>query len=219
MPRIARVIATGCHYHITQRGNSKQIVFNEETDYSAYLKLLSKYSRDNRLSILAYCFMPNHVHIIATPQEQYSMAKTFHACHMKYAQYFNEKYGTSGHLWQGRFYSCPLSEDHFPAAIRYVENNPVRAKLVNNAETWIWSSASAHCYRKNEILSLSEIYQYIGVDDWKQYLAEPEFQTDVNLIREHTLKGRPFGDTAFIQKIEALCGRRLSIMPAGRPKK
>ena len=218
MPRIARIIAPGYHYHITQRGNCKQKVFNEKSDYAIYMRLLAKYSAEYRLSILAYCLMPNHIHIIATPQEHNSMAKTFHVTHMKYAQYFNKKYTLSGHLWQGRFYSCLLDENHFLAAIRYVENNPVRAKLSSDAIIWLWSSAFAHCYRKDEILSLGEIHQYLDVNDWKQYLAEPENQTDIKLIREHTLTGRPLGSVAFVQKLEALCNRQLCPRPSGRPK-
>jgi len=163
--------------------------------------------------------MPNHIHIIAIPQEQNSMAKTFHVTHMKYAQYFNKKYALSGHLWQGRFYSCLLDENHFLAAIRYVENNPVRAKLSSDAINWPWSSTFAHCHKRDDILSLGEIYQYIDVNDWKRYLAEPENQTDIKLIREHTLKGRPLGNTAFIQKLEALCKRQLLLRQPGRPKK
>ena len=219
MPRIARIIAPGYHYHITQRGNCKQMVFNEKNDYSTYIRLLAKYSVEYRLSILAYCLMPNHIHIIAIPQEQNSMAKTFHVCHMKYAQHFNKKYSLSGHLWQGRFYSCLLDENHFTAAVRYVENNPIRAKLSSDAISWPWSSAFAHCYNKDEMLSLGEIYQYLDVYDWKRYLAEPENQIDIKLIREYTLKGRPLGNTAFIQKLEVLCSRQLLPRLPGRPKK
>lgn len=219
MPRIARIIVPGYPYHITQRGNCKQTVFKEKIDYSTYLRLLEKYSSEYRLAILAYCLMPNHIHIIAIPQEHNSMSKTFHVTHMKYAQFFNNKYALSGHLWQGRFYSCLLDENHFLTATRYVENNPVRAKLSNNAISWPWSSAFAHCYKKDEILSLGEIYKYIDIDDWKRYLAEPESQNDIKLIREHTLKGRPFGNTAFIEKIETMCGRRLSPRLPGRPRK
>lgn len=218
MPRIARIIAMGYPYHITQRGNSKQIIFNEKSDYSTYIRLLNKYSAEYKLSILAYCLMPNHVHLIAIPQEQNSMAKTFQVCHMKYAQYFNEKYNMSGHLWQGRFHSCLLSENHFSAAIRYVENNPVRAKLASSAESWPWSSAFAHCHRKGEILSVSKIFQYLDITDWKQYLAESEKEGDIKLIREHTLKGRPLGNSVFIQKLEILCGKQLLPRLRGRPK-
>lgn len=219
MPRIARIIAPGYHYHITQRGNCKQLVFKEAVDYATYMRLLIKYSTEYKLSILSYCIMPNHIHIIAIPQEQNSMAKTFHVTHMKYAQYFNKKYALSGHLWQGRFYSCLLDENHFLAAVKYVENNPVRAKLSSSAISWPWSSALAHYHKKDTILSIGEVHQYIDVSDWKQYLTEPENQADIKLIREHTLKGRPLGNTAFIQKLEALCGRQLFLRQPGRPKK
>ena len=80
--------------------------------------------------------MPNHVHFIAIPQQKYSLAKTFNACHMRYSQYYNKKKNKKGHLWQGRFYSCALYAKHLYEAVRYVENNPVRAKIVKKAEQW-----------------------------------------------------------------------------------
>jgi len=73
--------------------------------------------------------MDNHVHFIVVPQHPYSLAKTSKQVHMRYSQYFNRRMGRKGHLWQGRFYSCPLDKIHLYTAIRYVEQNPVRAGL------------------------------------------------------------------------------------------
>ncbi len=172
MARIARVVAPGYPHHITQRGNYKQNTFTKDAEYSRYLKWLDEYSDRYKLPILAYCLMPNHVHFIAIPEEENSLAKTFHACHTRYSQYFNKKNNITGHLWQGRFYSCVLDDSHLYAAVRYVEKNPVRAKLVKRAEDWCWSSARAHLNREKSILPLANINEFIEISDWKELVTE-----------------------------------------------
>ena len=98
-----------------------------------YLQLLRKYSEKYALKIGAYCLMNNHVHYVAVPMNDDSLAKTFNTLHMMYARYFNQKIGANGHLWQGRFFSCVLDEPHVYAAVRYVESNPVRVKMIDKA--------------------------------------------------------------------------------------
>jgi putative transposase len=144
MPRIARAVAVGHPHHITQRGNYRQVVFEEDADYNLYLDWLQMYSKKYSLKIWAYCLMSNHVHFVAVPQEPESMARAFNTLHMRYAQHFNERQGGKGHLWQGRFFSCALDEKHLYAAVRYVENNPVSAGIVRKAANYTWSSAAGH---------------------------------------------------------------------------
>jgi len=219
MPRIARVVIAGYPHHITQRGNYKQKTFSDDADYEQYLKWLSKYCISYKLSILAFCLMPNHVHLITIPRKEDSLARTFNTCHMRYSQYYNKKQNNRGHLWQGRFYSCVLGESHLYEAIRYVENNPVRAKIVKKAEGWEWSSAKAHLNKGKSTLGLEKIDDYISVSDWKQYLVEREDEAVLSKIRSNTLTGRPSGKASFVQKIEKMFGKRLRPLPEGRPRK
>jgi len=142
MPRIARVVIPYCPHHITQRGNYKQITFESDTDYMKYIRWLEYYKEKFGLLILAFCLMPNHVHMAAVPKYHISMAKTLNICHMRYSQYFNKKNNDVGHLWQGRFFSCPMDETYLYSAIKYIENNPVRAKLVKNADISIKRACS-----------------------------------------------------------------------------
>lgn len=121
MPRIGRVVVKDYPHHVTQRGNYRHTVFIEKSDYQQYLGWLDMYAKNNGLSFLVYCLMPNHVHYIAIPQNDDSLAKTFNITHMRYSQYFNRKKRAFGHLWQGRFYSCVLDDYHLYAAIRYIE--------------------------------------------------------------------------------------------------
>jgi putative transposase len=210
MPRIARLVAAGYPHHITQRGNYKQDTFLERSDYEYYLAWLEKYRRKYMLAILAYCLMPNHVHLVVVPEKQDSLARTLRICHTRYSVYFNKKNSVNGHLWQCRFYSCILDERHLYAAIRYVENNPVRDKLVQNAEDWEWSSARAHLNvgRINNIVSLCDIKQFIEIEDWENYLRS-EDETMIRNIRTNTSIGRPLGSDEFISKLEKIMGRQI----------
>ena len=219
MSRVARIVAVNYPHHITQRGNYKQIVFNKSTDYRFYLERLNEYRNKYKLSLLAYCLMPNHVHFIAIPEKEDSLAKTFNAAHMRYAHYFNKKSGLVGHLWQGRFYSCILDENHLYAAVRYVENNPVRGKLVKKAWDWEWSSAKEHFYKdKKGILFLSNINQYMEISDWGEYLSQKDEENAIKSVKENTLTGRPAGSNEFVAKLEKLFGKRLKALPHGRTK-
>ena len=131
MPRIARLVAIGLPHHITQRGNYRQDVFLDDNDRIKYLSWIREYSDKYGLSILSYCLMQNHVHFIVIPEREDSLAKTFNTAHMRYSHYFNKKLKATGHLWQGRFYSCVLDGPHLIVAAKYIERNPVRARLVN----------------------------------------------------------------------------------------
>jgi putative transposase len=165
--------------------------------------------------------MPNHVHFIAVPHNEYSMARTFNTCHMLYSQYFNRKNGLIGHLWQGRFFSCALDERYLYAAVRYIESNPVRAKLVKQPEDWKWSSARIHLRNCScsGILKLEDIDKYMEIKSWKGYLTQQEDAAIIKHIRANTLSGKPLGDDRFLVKLEKLSGKVLKSLPRGRPKK
>ncbi len=144
MPRSARVVFEGVVHHITQRGNYRQNIFEDSADRKKYIEFVSEYSTKYQMKIYAYCLMTNHVHFLAAPLRRDSLAMTFKYANMRYSSYFNKKNRRSGHLWQGRFYSCPLHRDHALEALRYVERNPVRAKMVQFPWEYEWSSAREH---------------------------------------------------------------------------
>jgi putative transposase len=219
MPRIARAVAIGFPHHITQRGNYRQTVFENGADYLQYLQWLKEYSEKYSLKIWAYCLMSNHVHFIAVPAEQDSMARTFNMLHMRYSQYGNAKQEAAGHLWQGRFFSCVLDERHLYAGVRYVENNPVEARMVKKAEQYKWSSARSHVLGEADAVLSKDCYLVKSITDWAAYLREKEKPDEVEQIRKNTRTGRPCGDAAFGRKIEEIVGRRLIALPHGRPKK
>ena len=144
MPRQPRLVLEGMAHHVTQRGNYRQNVFESRTDFQCYSYWAAEYAGKYNIDIIAYCLMTNHVHFIVVPKSKENLALFFNMTHMRYSQYKNKQNKKMGHLWQGRFYSSVLDEAHLLRAIRYVEQNPVRAKMVEKASDYIWSSARFH---------------------------------------------------------------------------
>ncbi len=219
MPRIARVVAAELPHHITQRGNNRGKIFFNQEDRLAYLDLLEMYCDKYKTSILAYCLMDNHVHLIAVPGKENSLARTFNVAHMRYAQRMHRKKKTSGHLWQGRFFSCVLARNHFLSAVRYVERNPVRARQAKNPWDWEWSSAASHVGTCNSRLPLGDLSNFTGMSsgEWKDFIAL-EDEKFVDKIRKQTQTGRPLGNRVFIENLESRLSRNLTVSPVGRPK-
>jgi len=222
MPRIARVVAVGYPHHITQRGNYRQNIFSDDADREKYLSFLKKEADQYHLSILTYSLMTNHVHFIAVPEEEDSMANVFKYAHMKYSQYYNKKMGISGHLFQGRFFSCVMDERHTIACARYIEQNAVRAKMAEKPELWKWSSAKTHCGEDGcDELGVNKFFDYMGYDqkEWKKFINVQADAKEVNQIRENTKKGRPLGSENFVEKLEKKLDRFLKLKPRGRQRK
>jgi len=156
--------------------------------------------------------MPNHVHFIAVPEKRDSMNLALREAHKKYTSQINIQMNWSGSLWQGRYYSFPLEDIHLYRALRYVENNPVRAGLVKSAELYPWSSAPAHVLGKADPILFPGRLKMHG-RAWLAYLCEEEKEEEIKEIRSHILSGRPLGQEGFVAQLEEDLGRVL------RPKK
>jgi putative transposase len=210
MPRNARCVLPGVAYHVTQRGTDRQRVFFLNSDREMYLQLLSRNLGGARARLLAYALMTNHIHAIVVPEQAVSLAVLFRRVHGRYAQYVNTRRGRSGHLWQGRFYSCPLDGAHLATALRYVEQNPCRAGMVERAEQYRWSSAAVHSgLRRDEyaVLDLNFWERAGGERTWAEMYAAQTTEVEIDRLRECTYGGRPFGDDGFVAKMEEEFGR------------
>jgi len=152
MARLPRLVLPGYPYHVTQRGNRRQQTFFEDGDYALYLDLLGDAARRAAAEIWAYCLMPNHVHIIVVPSDEDGLRRTFADAHRRYTGFINARHRWTGHLWQGRFGAVVMDEEHLAHAVRYVSLNPVRARLVERAENWAWSSVRAHRAREDDAI-------------------------------------------------------------------
>lgn len=220
MARIARVVVPEVPHHITQRGNNRQDVFFTDDDRRLYLRLLAEKSEKFGLRILAYCLLTNHIHLVAIPTRPDSLAKAVGRTHFDYTQAINRRRERSGHLWQNRFFSCALDRESVVAAIRYVERNPRRAKLVREPWRFPWSSAEAHVTGQDAsgMLDMDEFRRLVGDGDWRDWLRLNEHAAEVDGLRTHTRCGRPLGSGDFVLAIESAQGRRLTAQPPGRPR-
>ncbi len=220
MPRKPRVVIPGVPYHVTQRGNNRQDVFFADGDRFVYLRWLAENCARYGLDIRAYCLMTNHIHLVAVPLREDSLSRAVGLTDARYAQHVNKVHTRTGHLWQSRFYSCALDDKHEVAAMRYVEQNPVREGLVADASTYPWSSAAAHLgdVDPSGLLDLPAWRRQWTVDDWGKMLASGLPETQVKTLRRHTSRGWPLGSESFVTKVERLLLRRARPLPAGRPK-
>ena len=134
MPRLARAVFADIPHHITQRGNRREDVFFTDDDRLVYLKWLRFYCEKYDVSVLAYCLMTNHLHLVLTPHSEDGLQQVLKPLHMRYSQHVNKLKGWNGHLWQGRFFSSPLDEAYTWSTIRYVERNSVDSEVVIKAK-------------------------------------------------------------------------------------
>lgn len=218
MPRQVRIVIPNEAHHITQRGNYQQEVFGQANDFSQYLFYLKEYSEKYHIDILAYCLMNNHIHIIGVPHAKESLGVALNILTMRYAQYVNRKRKSCGHVWQGRYFSCALDEIHLYRAIRYVERNPVRAKMVNNAWDYEWSSAHTHTgMQRKRVIPLKKSFD-MSAKEWKAYLRE-EDNVMVDEMRLKTKRGLVIGTETFVKNAEKILKRSLKCLNPGRPRK
>jgi len=208
MARIARVLAPGIPHFITQRGNRRLQTFFCDDDYRLYLRLMSEWCRICRVSVLAYCLMPNHVHMIAVPESEESLRRGIGEAHRRYSRAINAREGWTGHLWQGRFASFPMEEGYLPAAARCIEMNPVTAGVVSDPLEWPWSSARPHAEaHDDDLVTVAPLLEMAG--DWRLFLSGAVRQDELDQIRKHERTGRPLGSEAFLEHLEKLLNRPL----------
>lgn len=208
MARMARVVVPGLPHHITQRGNRQQKVFFNDADYQSYIDLVAEGCAKTGVEIWAYCLMPNHIHMIAVPPEKDSLRAAIADAHRRYARRINARESLTGHLWQDRFASFPMDEKYLIAAARYIEQNPVRAHMVKRAEDYRWSSATAHLSGKDDpLVKVRPMLEMVG--SWKDLLEGGLDESTLKSLRAHESTGRPLGNPAFMQDLEAKTGRKL----------
>jgi putative transposase len=218
MARLPRFVLPGHPHHVTQRGNRRERTFFEDGDYALYLDLLASASEKAGVEIWSYCLMPNHVHIIATPSDEDGLWRTFSNVHRHYTGYINARLRVTGHLWQGRFSSVAMDEAHLFGALRYVALNPVRARLVERAEDWRWSSVRAHLAGADDhVVRVAPAIERVG--NFAAFLGEDfdEGLTYSSLRKAETV-GRPVGSTGWLADMEAKTGKTLTPGKPGRPR-
>jgi putative transposase len=220
MPRIARIVGIGYPHHIIQRGNNRQKIFFDQEDRRLYLKWLRKYCLECGCTIHAYCLMSNHVHLLIVPQYNYSLAKIMQKLSLRFTQHINKKYNRTGRLWECRFYSALVDKESYLWSIgRYIERNPVRAKIVSKPDEYRWSSAKVNITGK-EMDFIKPIWQ----DDterkeYSTFLNNPDKEEEIEIIKKSTISGKPIGSKEFLNQMVEALGITINTRPKGRPRK
>jgi putative transposase len=191
-------------------------VFFSDDDRQDYLRLQKEQGERFGVRFISYCLMTNHVHLVAIPEDETGLARAIGEAHRLYTRRINFREKVRGYLFQGRFFSCPLDASHLLSTVRYVERNPVRAKMVKSAWDYEWSSAAYHVGIKDTDLLVTESDLLKDIDDWRQYLSGND--QDIETLRLNTRTGRPIGGDGFVLMAERIANRVLRPGKAGRPR-
>lgn len=208
MARLARAVFAGVPHHVTQRGNGRQQTFFSDADYRLYRDLLAEHTAAAGVAVWSWVLMPNHVHLVLVPPEPDALRRSLAAVHRRYAGHVHARLRRTGHFWQGRFGCVALDEEHLAAAVRYVTLNPVRARLVEHAADWAWSSLPVHLgLIADDGLTAAEPVRsrYPEFADW---IAAGEEESLSERLRRAESIGRPLGSATFLTRLEKVTGRQ-----------
>jgi REP-associated tyrosine transposase len=217
MPRTARASLGGSCYHVLNRGNGRAKVFHKEQDYAAFVALLEPACERLAMRILAYCLMPNHFHLVLRPHHDGDLSRWMQWLMTSHVRRYHRHYGGSGHVWQGRFKAFPIQEDeHLLAVLRYVERNPLRAKLVRKAQDWSWSSLRQRSPKTGQsILAASPVPLPSA---WLRLVNEPQTEGELAALRTSVNRGTPFGGSQWTRRAATRLGLEFTLRPRGRPR-
>ncbi|MEG3618435.1 transposase [Magnetovibrio sp. PR-2] len=227
MARLARFNIAGVPQHIIQRGNNRQAIFFHDDDYAVYLEKLQEYGEKYQVAIHAYVLMTNHVHLLLTPSTKTGISQLMQSLGRYYVRYVNQAYQRTGTLWEGRYKSTVVdTEEYFLTVSRYIELNPVRAKIVRKPKNYPWSSYTHNALgADNALLSAHPCYLALGRSKAKRREAYENLFTDripaatLDDIRTNTNKGWVLGNDQFKSEIAKKAKRRAEPKPRGGDRK
>jgi putative transposase len=225
MARLPRLDLPGIPQHIVQRGNNRLPCFLDDGDRLRYLHLLGEALLATGCALHAYVLMDNHVHLLATPSEPGAIGRMMQRPGRGYVALFNGRHGRSGTLWEGRYKACLVdSEDYVLRCYRYIDLNPVRARITDDPATYRWSSCAANLgQRHTSALHPHPCWLALGETPTARSMAYrallDEAITDGALaeLRLYLQQQRALGHDAFRAMVEAKTRRFASARPAHRP--
>jgi len=227
MPRRARLNLEDLPQHIIQRGNNRQATFFADEDYRFYLDRLADGARKYGCSIYAYVLMTNHVHLLASARQAYGLSLMMQYVGRYFVRYINRAYGRSGTLWEGRFRASLVdTETYFLRCCRYIECNPVRARMVRAPGEYPWSSYRSHAFgAPDRLRAVHEQYERLGkCGEERQQAYRDLFRTELDArelaeIRDTANRGWPLGSDRFKDEIERALHCAARPPKRGRPPK
>lgn len=225
MARLGRYFVADQPLHVIQRGNNRRPIFFEDEDYARYRGWLAEAAAEYGCAIHAYVLMINHVHLLVTPKKKESLPRLMQSLGRRYVRYINDTYGRTGTLWEGRYRAAPIDTDaYFLACCRYIELNPVRARIAAHPRAYPWSSYRAHAFGKpDELVGDHPLFRRLGrsvAERQKAYRALFRSKLDeafIDDLRAATNGGWALGDDRFRRQIAKAAKRRVVPLPKGRP--
>jgi putative transposase len=218
MPRTARSLVAGGHYHVVSRGNNRARLFDEPGQYDAFVRLMTEAQQRIRLSLLAACVMPNHVHLVMAQQGASDISRWMHWLLTTHGHRHHLGRETCGRVWQGRFKAFPIQQDaHLLTVMRYVERNPLRAGLVERAEDWAWGSLAWRHH--GDWLELLASPPLALPANWPAWVNAPQTREELAALRACVNHQRPYGDELWSSIERQRWAPRVATRRRGRPGK
>jgi putative transposase len=222
MPRPPRIDKAGFVYHVLNRSNGRQQIFQTEKDYLSFEKILTQAQERTNMRIYSYIVMPNHWHLAVSPKNDGDLAEFARWLTLTHTQRYHAFRKTigGGHLYQGRFKSFLVSTDeYFLTLCRYIERNALRAKLSPQAEGWRWSSLWRRTYGTDREKRLLARWPVNIPSYYTEWINEQEKQETLDRIRDTIRRGNPFGKEEWVQNMAKKFGLDSTLKPRGRPRK
>ncbi len=227
MARLPRIDLAGVPQHLIQRGNNRQACFFADIDYRVYLEALTKAATKYGCAVHAYVLMTNHVHLLVTGDQLGALGRMMQSVGRRYVRYINSTYQRSGTLWEGRYKSSLIdTQRYLMTCYRYIELNPVRARMVPGPGEYRWSSYHANALGAvDDLITPHAVYKSLGSAAavrqaaYRQLFDSAVDPDDVAAIRAHVNQGRVLGSSRFQSQVEAQLNRRVAARGPGRPKK
>jgi putative transposase len=211
VPRIPRGQQGGYAYHVINRGNGRGTVFHKTQDYEAFLSLLVEAKKRHRVKMFGFCLMPNHFHLVLEPAHPTALSQFMQWLLTSHVRRYHKHYGSSGHIWQGRFKSFPVERDeHLMTVLRYVLQNPIRAGLSSTVRDWHWSSLQRPQFVDPSPLGDER--------EWLESLDAPMREDHLVTVRECVNRQRPFGKVGWQAEMASRFGLASTMRPRGRPR-
>ena len=219
MPRLPRLDLPSIPQHIVQRGNNRLPCFLDDEDRARYRQLLREALLATGCQLHAYVLMDNHVHLLATPPETGALGRLMQKLGRQYVGVFNARHGRTGTLWEGRYKACLVDgADYLLRCVRYIDLNPVRARMTDDPTQFAWSSCAGLCaLREDALLTPHPVQQALGAAAYRDLLVEALNDEDLAAIRAYLQQQRAYGRDDFQAMVEAKTQRFASVRPAHRP--
>jgi len=219
MARLPRLNLPYIAQHIVQRGNNRLPCFLDDTDRACYRHLLREALLATGCRLHAYVLMDNHVHLLVTPPEAGATGRMMQRLGRHYVGQFNARHGRTGTLWEGRYKACLVDgADYLLRCVRYIDLNPVRARMTDDPAAFHWSSCAGLCgLRDDPLLSVHPVQRALGPEAYRKTLAEAISEEDLAAIRLYLQQQRAYGRDDFQAIVEAKTRRFASVRPAHRP--